>query len=134
MRKGTVVALLCLGMLSGGCGGMGDASTQPRSVVRDSAGVTIVENGRPAPDSRLGWQVSATPTVSIGVSEGDPNYELFGVTGATRLSDGRTVVANGGSNELKVGCTRRQPAHMNSKEVAILTVLLAPFLDLRLVC
>ena len=102
MRKGTVVALLCLGMLSGGCGGMGDASTQPRSVVRDSAGVTIVENGRPAPDSRLGWQVSATPTVSIGVIEGDPNYELFGVTGATRLSDGRTVVANGGSNELKV--------------------------------
>ena len=70
--------------------------------MRDSAGVTIVENGRPPLDSRLGWRVGETPAVTIGTTEGDPAYELFRAYDAMRLSDGRIVVANAGSGELRV--------------------------------
>ena len=73
-----------------------------QSVVRDSAGVTIVENEKPAADSRIGWRIGPEPTLSIGAVEGDPAYELFRVTDATRLPDGRIVVANAGSAELRM--------------------------------
>ncbi len=80
---------------SSGTGGL-------RSVVRDSAGVTIVENGRPPLDSRLGWRVGSAPAVTIGTTEGDPAYELFRVGDAMRLADGRIAVANTGSGEVRV--------------------------------
>ena len=47
------------------------------------------------------WVVSASPSVSIGTAEGEDPYLLFGVTGATRLSDGRIVAANCSSAELR---------------------------------
>ena len=102
MPKKLASALLCLGTLSVACESTRDSSTQSLSTVRDSAGITIIENERPSPDSRLGWKVSATPTLSIGLVEGDPNYEFFQVAGARKLSDGRIMVANSGSNELKL--------------------------------
>jgi len=83
------------------CGG-GDDDGGPQSTVRDSAGVTIVENRRPLPDSRLGWRVGPAPAVTIGTTEGDPAYELFRVGDAMRLSGGRIVVANTGTGELRV--------------------------------
>ena len=70
--------------------------------VRDSAGVTIVENRRPGIDSRLGWVVGAEPAVTIGTREASDAFQLYLVSDATRLADGRVVVANGGSNELLV--------------------------------
>lgn len=70
--------------------------------VRDSAGITIVESGRPAPDSRLGWQAGAAPQLSLGAAVGEADYQLYEVGDATRLADGRIVVANGGSNQLLV--------------------------------
>lgn len=72
------------------------------STRRDSAGITIIENERPAPDTRLGWRIGEAPTLSIGTFEGDPAYELYQVRDASRLSDGRIVVANAGSSELRV--------------------------------
>ncbi|WP_419950444.1 hypothetical protein [Candidatus Palauibacter sp.] len=90
------------GALCVACGGGPDAAGGLRSVVRDSAGVTIVENRRPLPESRLGWRVGPEAAVSIGTAEGDAAYELFRVGGAMRLSDGRIVVANAGTGELRV--------------------------------
>jgi len=78
-----------------------EGTSVPASVVRDSAGVTIVENERPGPDTRLGWRVGTAPAITIGTAVGDPVYELFGVTDATRLPDGKIVVANTGSSELR---------------------------------
>ena len=104
MRTLRATPALILGSLSAACsmacGGDGGGGLQ--STVRDSAGVTIVENGRPALDSRLGWRVGPEASVSIGAAEGDPAYELFRVGGAMRLPDGRIVVANAGSGELRV--------------------------------
>ena len=68
---------------------------------QDGTGVAIVENARPPDGSRLGWRVGPEPVVSIGQREGGDAYMLFRVTDATRLSDGRVVVVNGGS-ELRV--------------------------------
>lgn len=41
------------------------------------------------------------PTLTIGSVEGDPNQELYQVTGALRLADGRVLVANAGTLELR---------------------------------
>ena len=68
----------------------------------DSAGIRIVENGRPPDGSRLPWRIGPQPAVSIGAVEGDEPYMLDGAIDATRLSDGRIVVANVGTQELRV--------------------------------
>lgn len=70
--------------------------------VRDSAGITIVENRRPVSDSRLGWDIGVEPRVTVAASVADADYQLYEVRDATRLADGRIVVANGGSNEVLV--------------------------------
>ena len=70
--------------------------------VRDSAEVRIIENPRPPSGSRLGWRVGTEPEVSIGAREGEGPYMLHRALGALTLSDGRIVVANTGSDELRV--------------------------------
>ena len=70
------------------------------AIVRDSAGIRIVENTTPLWQEGEGWHLSPEPVVDIGGGDAEEN-QLFRVTGATRLSDGRIVIANGGSMELK---------------------------------
>lgn len=84
------------------CGVEQDVARTLESQARDSAGVMIVENARPAPESRLGWRIGGTPAVSIGTEDGHPGEMLFDVRDATRLADGRIVVANAGTSELRV--------------------------------
>lgn len=89
------------------CDGGSDAprGRAPGSVeygARDSAGVIVVENAKPAEGSRLGWTMSSAPLVSIGTAEGEGEWQLYRVRDATRLADGRIVVANRGSTELLV--------------------------------
>jgi len=47
------------------------------------------------------WSVDYRPTVAIGGADEREDYQLFRVSGATRLTDGRVVVANGGTSELR---------------------------------
>lgn len=92
-----------LGCVSVACGeAPSDGSAGPGVAVRDSAGIRVVENGRPAEGSRLGWRIGPEPAVSIGAQEGEEPYLLHWVSGATKLPDGRIVVANGGTNEVRV--------------------------------
>ena len=72
------------------------------SQLRDSAGIRIVENARPPTDSRLSWRIDPEPSVSIGVLEGSEPHMLFNVSDAARLTDGRIVVVNRGTTELRV--------------------------------
>ncbi|WP_419941903.1 hypothetical protein [Candidatus Palauibacter sp.] len=92
-------ALLCCFPIACG-GGVADRGG-PTVAVRDSAGVRIVENQRPAEMSRLGWRVGPEPSVSIGALEGEEPYLLHWAT-ARMLPDGRIAVANGGSDEVRV--------------------------------
>ena len=92
-----------LALCSVGCeDGTGYAADAPRVVVEDSAGVSIVLNSAPAPDSRLPWEFGTQPSLSIGAFDSGEADQLFQVTDATRLADGRIVIANSGSNELRV--------------------------------
>ena len=74
----------------------------PDTRTQDSADVLIVENPRPADGSRLGWRIGPEAAVSIGRREGEDPYLLYGATDATRLSDGRIVVVNRPTFELRV--------------------------------
>ena len=98
--------LLCLSILLPlvlahlGCSSEDDSG--PAVEVRDSSGVTIVENsGSIGPDGG-GWVLNPEPEVSIGTFQGDSLYQLFEVQGAVRLSDGRIALANAGSGEIRV--------------------------------
>lgn len=101
MRNIVLGGLFAMAASFAAYGSVQGASAGLQSVVRDSAGVTIVENEEPAADTRLGWRIGAEPALSIGAVEGDPVYELFRVADATRLPDGRLLVANAGSGELR---------------------------------
>lgn len=72
------------------------------SLIRDSAGIRITENPRPPEGSRLPWRIGPEPTLSIGELEGEEPYMLHEVFNAARLSDGRIVVANRGSSEVRM--------------------------------
>ena len=71
------------------------------AIVRDSAGVRIVENTTGHWESKDQWYLGSTPALDIGGGETDANYQLFRVRGVMRLSDGTVVVANDGSHELR---------------------------------
>ena len=100
--RGPIAGILVLALCSAGCADTGeDADTGLEVVVRDSAGVSIVENPAPPPDTRLPWDFGAQPLLTIGAVDSGEADQLFRVTDATRLADGRIVIANSGSNELK---------------------------------
>lgn len=69
--------------------------------VRDSAGVGIVKNVRPSRSGDRAWRLSPEPVLEIGANASAPEYQFFHVSDAVRLSDGRIVVANAGTAELR---------------------------------
>jgi len=79
----------------------GGGQAEAGYTVRDSAGVRIVENTRATWAPAAGWTVPAEPTLSIGTMDGDADYQLYRVWTAFTLSDGRIVISNSGSRELK---------------------------------
>lgn len=73
-------------------------------IVRDSAGVRIIESSAPAWDGD-GWKISETPAVVIGRREGDERYLLGWVnrrSGAVVLGDDRIAVLDGRSAVIRV--------------------------------
>jgi hypothetical protein len=79
--------------------GAGDAN-MPVATMRDSAGVAIVENVFPD-SAAVHWWSLAQPELDIGGAEAEEVYSVYQVTDAVRLADGRVVVANGGSGDIR---------------------------------
>lgn len=79
-----------------------DEINPPFSESHDSAGIRIVENARPAEGSRLAWRIGPESAVSIGAVEGEEPYLFQWVRSAFMVSDGRIVVADGGTDEIRV--------------------------------
>ncbi len=75
--------------------------TSKSSVVRDSAGVTIVESYQASWAEGEGWYLSEEPLVTIGTADGPEEYSLYSVRAALLLPDRRLLIANGGSDELR---------------------------------
>ena len=69
------------------------------TTIRDSAGVAIAENDLARLASTC--TMAPAPTVSIGAAEGEEVYQLYRVFGARKLSDGRIVLVNQGSQQLR---------------------------------
>jgi hypothetical protein len=83
-------ALVFGALLAAGCG---DASPAPTGFqVRDSAGIRIAESVTPAWGPGEGWQLSAAPTLQIGLAYGPD--ELVWIQAARLLPDGGVVVAD----------------------------------------
>jgi 6-bladed beta-propeller len=71
----------------------------PTVTERDSLGIAIIEYASDFPfDTAVAWITEKPPIVTIGNTATD----LFDVHAALPLSDGRIVVANGGSNEILI--------------------------------
>ncbi|MDE2678697.1 MAG: hypothetical protein OXI76_12430 [Gemmatimonadota bacterium] len=80
-----------------------DLAAQPLVTdIRDSAGIRIIENGRPPDESRLPWRIGAEPSVSIGEVDGREPYVLHKADDALMLPDRRVVIANTGTNEIRL--------------------------------
>jgi hypothetical protein len=91
---------LALASIAAATAACGDAGTASHTTVRDSAGITIVENAAPDSASETWWSVGS-PVTSIGGAEAEGGSALFRVASALRLADGGVVVADGGSAELR---------------------------------
>ncbi len=98
-RLAQVHFILVWAVASAGCSSdvadVGEAYT-----VRDSTGVVIVENYASLVDVDP-WHLSDEPILKIGSVTGPDEYRFHWVNGATRLADGRLVVTNGGSQEIR---------------------------------
>jgi hypothetical protein len=81
--------------------GVARPSDVAAQATRDSAGVRIVENMRPALPAARAWRVDPRPTLEIGGLSGDSLYEFLRVMGVVKLSDGRIAVANQGSSTIR---------------------------------
>jgi hypothetical protein len=99
-RRIGLLLVVSAGIAGSGC--ESDEDRRPSVLVRDSTGVSIVEVHGPVWHAGEGWRVASVPEVVIGVVDGDEEYQLHRVVGTTRLADGRIVVANAGTHDLRV--------------------------------
>ena len=79
----------------GGCGREGQESVLPEGSIGPESGA-----GSGAGDAEV-WRLSETPVLEIGVREGEEEYQLDRATGSARFADGRVVVLDGGSRQLR---------------------------------
>lgn len=92
-------ALIAVGVVLSACAEADSATDM--AVIRDSAGIRIVETEATA-RVEAPWQVEDTALWGVGEVEGDPAYLLSRVVGAMQRPDGSVLVANGGTNELRL--------------------------------
>ena len=64
-------------------------------VVRDSAGISIVENGRADVADVPWWSVDTVPSLAIGALSGDPAVEFAAIGSVGQLPNGMIVVVDG---------------------------------------
>lgn len=82
--------------------GCSDSASGPSTVVHDSAGVRVVESIRGGWTDEIGWRVDPRPFRTIGRVEGESPYVLHRVRGAVMLADGRVLLADAGSLEIRL--------------------------------
>jgi hypothetical protein len=78
-----------------------DADSADGFVVRDSAGVRIAESRAPSWSEAEAWTIDATPSLRIGTLDGAPEYLFQFIRRVLRLDDGRIVVADAATSELR---------------------------------
>lgn len=106
LRRAFAILLVASWISSPGCAADGDpelTATRDTVITHEGAEVTVqVVESRFLPAELSTWHVDSVPALDLGGLGGPEQVVLFRVAGAYRLSDGRVVVADGGSRELKV--------------------------------
>lgn len=96
-----VARLSLLGLaavLASGC----EAGPTPSSMSRDSLGVTIVESMAPRWAEGTGWRIEEDPVVDLAETGPGDMHLFYRVQDMLRTRGGRLVVADRGSNEVRV--------------------------------
>lgn len=99
-----VFLVRCAGLLAlGACGvpDAGDGPAKPAFILRDSAGIEIVENRRQNWTDDQAWRVDSVPLLRIGSQQGGAAYEFSDIAGAVALPDGGIAVADAGSGQVR---------------------------------
>lgn len=92
-------SLSVLILLLAACGTQDDVGTT--RIVRDSAGIRIVESLAPQWSAEDAWRIEVEPELEIGVVAGDAPYMFSNVEGALLLDDGTIAVADRGSSQVR---------------------------------
>ena len=95
MRRGMML-LACVGL---GCGGTAERRAEP--VIHDSLGIRIVEHVDFGEPGTAVWRVGDVPRINLGALDAAPAYQFHRLVSAAVLSDGRIVVADAGSQEIR---------------------------------
>jgi hypothetical protein len=69
---------------------------------RDSAGVRIVESAASAWGPRPAWRVTTRPELEVGGVAGDSARDFAGVHSAARFADGRLLVTDGATEQIRL--------------------------------
>lgn len=101
MKYQSAVSALLIGSSPVVIGCSSGEAAPAAAVVRDSAGITIVENPGPIWRAGEGWRLSEEPVLEIGEDEGEDAYQLFRVSNVVRLHDGRVALGNAGTDEVR---------------------------------
>ena len=80
----------------------GQDAGRPLVVQRDSAGIEIVEALRPLWGDSSHWSIDPDPLVDLTLTGTDPSHEFFRVRGVKQRPDGSLVLANRGSQEIRL--------------------------------
>ena len=102
MARAWLVWVGLLSVAGSSCGPAGDAGSGGVQVGTDTDGTRLVTATLADLETLPAWTLSAEPAVEIGAVEGAPGHDLFNVRSAFLLGDGRLVIANGGSTELRI--------------------------------
>jgi len=101
-RRAGLAWLACgfFGAALAACGG--DGARAGTATLRDSAGIAIAESTAPELGGDAAPRLAAEPSLVIGAGDGaDSTQMLFRVQAVRRLRDGRVVVADGGSSQVR---------------------------------
>jgi len=88
--------------LTNGCDSQNAPGATVTVAASDSVGVTIVWNGEGRWSEAEAWKVPDKPQLTIGVLDGDAEYQFFDISAAARQSDGDLVVADAGSRAVRL--------------------------------
>jgi hypothetical protein len=90
-------ASLGLGLALSGCG----PGESPSTSVADSADVMVVSSIAPQWQGERAWRMSERPELEIGGESVPEEYQFFQLASVLRLEDGRIIVGNRGTHELR---------------------------------
>lgn len=96
-RIGAVATAVACLALAAACGGEGRDRAGAGPVVRDSAGIAIVENRGPRWEAGEAWLVDAEPVLAVGTLEGPAETQFARLAGAALRRDGVVMVSDAGN-------------------------------------